>query len=60
MRTVTGRELDVVYEDFRAGEVHRTWCEIDKARNELGFNPTTPLDEGIARTWEWFAAQQPA
>ncbi len=56
MRTVTGQELDVVYEDFRAGEVVRTWCEIDKARDGLGFAPETPLEDGLRHTWEWFSA----
>ncbi len=57
MRAVTGRELEVGYEDFRPGEVVRTWCEIDKARDDLGFNPVTPLDDGLRRTWEWFQGQ---
>ncbi|MEQ6903704.1 NAD-dependent epimerase/dehydratase family protein [Nocardioides sp. YIM 152588] len=57
MRRVTGLELDVVYEDFRAGEILRTWCAIDKARDAFGFDPGTPLDEGLRRTWEWFRAQ---
>lgn len=56
MRRATGRDLDVQYVDFRAGEVLRTWCEIDKAREGFGFNPSTPLDEGIRTTWEWFLA----
>jgi len=55
MRTVTGQQLDVVYEEFRAGEVVRTWCEIDKARDALGFAPETPLEHGLRRTWEWFS-----
>ena len=54
LRATTGRELEVVYEDFRPGEVRRTWCEIDKARKGIGFDPVTPLDEGLRRTWEWF------
>jgi UDP-glucose 4-epimerase len=54
MRSVTGQELDVVYEGFRVGEVVKTWCEIDKARRELGFDPVTPLEEGLRRTWDWF------
>jgi UDP-glucose 4-epimerase len=56
MRTVTGRDLEVVYKDFRPGEVRVTWCEIDKAREDFGFDPTTPLEEGLRLTWEWFAA----
>lgn len=57
MRTATGRELDVRYEDFRAGEVRQTWCEVDKARQGFGFDPRTALDEGLRRTWEWFVAR---
>lgn len=58
IRAITGRELEVVYKDFRPGEVRTTWCEIDKARASLGFDPTTPLEEGMRATWEWFAAQE--
>jgi UDP-glucose 4-epimerase len=57
IRAVTGRELDVSYEDFRAGEVRDTWCEIDKARAAFGFAPATTLEDGLRRTWEWFSAQ---
>jgi UDP-glucose 4-epimerase len=58
MRNVTGLDLDVLYQDFRAGEVRDTWCQIDKARKGFGFDPTTGLEDGLGRTWEWFRAQQ--
>jgi UDP-glucose 4-epimerase len=58
MRTVTGLDLDVVYQDFRAGEVRDTWCQIDKAREGFGFDPSTTLEDGLRRTWEWFSAQR--
>jgi UDP-glucose 4-epimerase len=58
MRKVTGDELDVHYEDFRAGEVKQTWCDISKSRAELGFNPTTSLEDGLRTTWEWFRSEQ--
>jgi UDP-glucose 4-epimerase len=57
MRAATGIELDVVHQGFRAGEVRDTWCQIDKARGNFGFNPTTRLEDGLRRTWQWFAAQ---
>lgn len=56
MRTVTGREFEVQYEDFRAGEVRDTWCQIDKARGALGFDPQIGLEQGLGETWEWFQA----
>jgi UDP-glucose 4-epimerase len=59
MRSVTGLELEVVYQDFRAGEVRDTWCEIEKARVGFGFEPATNLEDGLRRTWEWFSAQRP-
>jgi len=57
MRHVVGRELDVHYADFRAGEVRETWCQIDRARDLLGFNPTTSLENGLQVTWDWFTHQ---
>jgi UDP-glucose 4-epimerase len=57
MRTVTGKDLEVVYEEFRAGEVRETWCEIDKAKAGFGFDPTTPLEDGLRDTWDWFCRE---
>ncbi len=53
-REVTGQEIPVIYKDFRAGEITHTYCDISKARKELGFSPSTPLSEGIEKTWNWF------
>ena len=58
MRTVTGLDLEVAYKDFRSGEVRDTWCRIDKARADFGFDPSTPLKEGLQLTWDWFEEQR--
>jgi UDP-glucose 4-epimerase len=58
MRAVTGLDLEVLHQDFRAGEVRDTWCEIEKARASFGFDPATHLEDGLRQTWEWFRAQQ--
>jgi UDP-glucose 4-epimerase len=57
MRSVTGRDLDVEYRPFRPGEVRDTWCQVDKARADLGYNPTTTLEDGLRATWTWFESQ---
>lgn len=55
LRQVVGATpISVRYEAFRKGEVHTTWCDISLARRELGFEPSTPLIEGLAATWSWF------
>ena len=58
MRSVVGRPFEVDYQDFRAGEVRDTWCQVDKARQGFGFDPSTPLEQGLAETWDWFATQE--
>ena len=46
------------YEDFRTGEIQHTHCNINKARKDFGFNPTTRLQVGVQRTWEWYKSFQ--
>ena len=36
------------------GEVTRYVADIRKARDLLGWEPSTPLEEGIPRAVEWF------
>lgn len=59
MRSVLGPQFTsrVIYRDFQAGEVRETWCDISKARRELGFNPCTTLPAGLRKTWDWFRAK---
>lgn len=54
LAAVTGLEPHVRYEDFRPGELVHTWCDVRKARNGFGFDPSTPLEEGLAQAWDWF------
>ena len=54
MERVIGKSINVRYDAFRQGEVKKTWCDIEKARNVLGFNPGTTLEEGLRKTWQWF------
>ena len=39
----------------RQGEIQRNYSLIDKARRVLGYAPAVPLEDGIKRTWDWFA-----
>ena len=38
------------------GDVPQTWANVDKARTLLGFNPSTPYDEGVVRFVAWLRA----
>jgi UDP-glucose 4-epimerase len=54
---VTPRKIAVDYRPARAGEVLHTWCNVSKARREIGYDPKTPLPEGLAVSWAWFEQQ---
>lgn len=51
---IGSERLPVRYDDWRAGEIRTTWCDISKAREAFGFAPETPLRTGLAATWDWF------
>lgn len=36
-----------------------TFCNNQKARDLLGFNPQTTVQEGLYKTWEWFRNHHP-
>ena len=58
MRAVVApHRVEVDYQPARAGEIERTWCDITRARDRLGYAPTTPLEQGLAQTWAWFRAR---
>ncbi len=56
-RVVGLKNVPLRYEPFRVGEVHTTWCAIDRARAAFAFQAATGLDEGLTRTWAWFRAE---
>lgn len=56
MLAVSGVRVPIEYRPARTGEVARNSARIDRARRVIGFDPSTPLDEGLRRTWAWFSA----
>ena len=46
---------DVVHIPKRPGEPDCTWADISKAKNLLSWQPKVSLEEGIQRTYKWYA-----
>jgi len=44
----------------QAGDVSRTCADISRARELLGYEPRTSLEEGLARFVEWYRAESAA
>jgi len=58
LRKVSGREFEVQYRPRRSGEVHSTWCNIEKATREFGYSAPTSLEAGVRATWNWYIENQ--
>ncbi|HEX2086100.1 MAG TPA: NAD-dependent epimerase/dehydratase family protein [Solirubrobacteraceae bacterium] len=57
---VTGRELDVQRLPNERGDVRHTGADTTLARRDLGYDPSTPIREGLERQFEWVAARAAA
>jgi len=42
---------------LQPGDVQRTFADVTRARELLGYRPTTPVEEGIPRFVEWLEAE---
>jgi UDP-glucuronate 4-epimerase len=40
------------------GDVPITFANVDKARERLGYNPSTPIEAGLAKFADWFLRQE--
>ena len=49
-----GREAVIDRKPLQPGDVPQTFADISKARRLLGYDPQTPIEEGIRRFVEWF------
>ncbi len=52
---VTGFEPSVRRLPRQAGDVEHTWADLNRARAELDYRPSTPFEEGVRRQWQWSA-----
>lgn len=45
---------EIIYGDFRGGDVRHSEADITKAKDRLGYSPEYRLEQGIQKTVEWF------
>jgi nucleoside-diphosphate-sugar epimerase len=50
---ISGRSVELELRPSPVGEAHRTGCDGELAREELGFAPRTELRDGLAAQLEW-------
>jgi len=52
---ISGKPLEPVYGPAKAGEQRRSVIDPALAGRELGWKPQVVLDDGLRRTYQWFA-----
>lgn len=53
---VSGRKPRIERFPMQPGDVERTYADLTRSREELGFEPVTPFEEGLRRQWTWFCS----
>jgi UDP-glucuronate 4-epimerase len=50
----TGREAKKVFLPAQPGDVPKTFANVDDIVRDIGFRPSTPIAEGVARFVDWY------
>ncbi len=53
-----GKKATIIKKGKQEGDVDHTYADIKKAKQLLGYNPKTPLDQGIKQMIEWYQEQK--
>jgi nucleoside-diphosphate-sugar epimerase len=53
LEELSGRALDVRHTGAAKGDVRRTKADVTRIRDALGWEPRTPLADGLSRMWSW-------
>ena len=54
LESAIGKKAQIVLEPMQPGDVAATYADIESSRRDLGFEPTTPIREGIPRFIRWY------
>jgi UDP-glucose 4-epimerase len=57
LRRVAGSETQIEFAPNRRGEQMASFVTIEKARDQLGWQPRVGLEQGLRETFEWFAGR---
>ncbi|HWE05641.1 MAG TPA: NAD-dependent epimerase/dehydratase family protein, partial [Rhizomicrobium sp.] len=49
LESTIGKKAEILLEPMQLGDVPATYADIESSRRDLGFEPTTPIAEGIPR-----------
>ena len=54
LEAACGRKAIIEFTDMQPGDVEATYADIEASQRDLGFQPKTTIDEGLAKFVAWF------
>lgn len=54
LENALGQEAEKNFLPMQAGDVPATYADVDALVEDVGFRPSTPLEEGVGRFVEWY------
>ena len=60
LERISGRSLEVERTEAVAGDQRRTKADTTRIRDDLGWQPSTSLRDGLRAQWEWAAVESRA
>ncbi|WP_432798652.1 NAD-dependent epimerase/dehydratase family protein [Poriferisphaera sp. WC338] len=57
LEQLTGKKAILETPPAPPSEPHITFANIDKAKSLLGYNPQTPVQQGLEQLWDWYKQQ---
>ena len=52
-KKITGKDIDISWQDNQKGDVPDTFANIEKAQKDLGYFPKTDIEVGLKKEWDW-------
>ena len=54
LEEMAGKKANMVNTPMLKADVHKTWANIDKAKELLGYDPSISVLEGVKDFWDWY------
>lgn len=58
LEKATGKKATIDWQPEQPGDVKQTFSDISKAREVLGYDPKTSLNEGVGEMVKWYTSQE--
>jgi UDP-N-acetylglucosamine 4-epimerase len=55
LKKISGREINAMHGPERSGDIRHSLADITKAKTLLGYQPSVSPEEGLKKTYHWYA-----